>query len=154
KVGIGAALLQRTPEGDERPVLYAHRILHGAEPYYSMTDLEGMAVYEAVKKWFSQYIWGDKFKVYTDHAALLTAFKARELDGSRLGKWINELLEYDFDLIHVHGKDNELADILSRCPKPVSLVQCLSYKLFGKSYVNDDLLQQKVSYDCIKAYPE
>jgi len=57
--GIGAALLQRTPEGDELPILYAHRVFHGAEPYYTTTEKEGLAVLEAIKKWFPQ-IFGVK----------------------------------------------------------------------------------------------
>ncbi|CAG8591515.1 5232_t:CDS:1, partial [Paraglomus occultum] len=151
--GIGAALLQRTPEGDELPIMYAHRVYHGAEPYYCMTDKEALAVREAVKKWFSHYVWGTKFKVYTDHAPLLSAFKNRPLDSIRLGLWIEELTGFDFELIHVPGKDNELADILSRCPNKVTLLQCLFYKR-GRVNIIDNLLQDGLPYDCIMAYPE
>ena len=152
--GIGAALLQRTPEGDELPIMYAHRVFHGAEPYYSTTEKEGLAVLEAIKKWFPQYVWGEKFKVYTDHAALLSAFKNRELDGPRLGKWINKLTEFDFDLVHTPGKDNELADILSRCPKKVSLVKSLLIKLSIEEKENDQDGPGVILNEIAETYPE
>jgi len=151
--GIGAALLQLTPDGDELPIVYAHRIFHGAENSYETTDKEGLAVYEAITKWFPQYIWGTHFKVYTDHAALLGAFKNRPFDSVRLGRWINKLTIYDFELVHVPGKDNELADILSRCPNKVTLLNCLFYKHLGK-VTFDHLLQTGVPYNCVMAYPE
>jgi len=76
-----------------------------------------VAVKDAIKKWFHPYIWGESFKLYTDHQPLLSAFKNRTIDG-RLGKWIYNLSEFDFELIHVQGEDNAMADKLSRCPKP------------------------------------
>ena len=151
---IGTALLQRNPEGDELPIMYAHRVFHGAEPYYSTTEKEGVAVLEAIKKWFPQYVWGEKFKVYTDHAALLSAFKNRELDGPRLGKWINKLTEFDFDLVHTPGKDNELADILSRCPKKVSLVKSLLTKLSIEEKENDQDGPGVILNEIAETYPE
>jgi len=117
KEGIGAALLQLTPEGDELPIMYAHRVYNQPEKYYPITDQEGLAVKEAIKKWFHQYIWGTDFKVYTDHQPLLSAFTNRSIEG-RLGKWIYALSEFNFDMVHVSGKDNELADTLSRTPRP------------------------------------
>ena len=117
KEGIGAVLAQVSPDGGELPIMYAHRVYNEAEKYYPITDQEGLAVKDAIKKWFHPYIWGESFKLYTDHQPLLSAFKNRTIDG-RLGKWIYNLSEFDFELIHVQGEDNAMADKLSRCPKP------------------------------------
>ncbi|CAG8655103.1 2724_t:CDS:2, partial [Paraglomus occultum] len=133
--GISAALLQRTPEGDELPIMYARTKIPGLSgrmlKCYAVPPVARNITFEellrrvrrdaapytykealAVKKWFSHYVWGTIFKVYTDHAPLLSAFKNRQLDNIRLGLWIEELTGFDFELIHVPGKNNELADIL------------------------------------------
>ena len=39
---------------------------------------------------------------------------------SRLQRWAIILAEYDFDLQHIHGKDNVVADCLSRLPCPLT----------------------------------
>jgi predicted aspartyl protease len=70
--GIGA-VLSHICEGDERPVAFASRTLNAAERNYSQTEREGLAVVYGVKK-FHQYIYGLKFKIYTDHKPLLGMF--------------------------------------------------------------------------------
>ena len=136
KIGLGAALLQYTEEGIELPIMYAHRVLNSAEKNYGATDLEGLVVKEAIKEWFRPYVWGQHFKIYTDHQPLLSAFRNRDIDG-RLGGWINELSEFTFTLVHQPGKKNYLADVLSRIP-PQNAHD-------DEEYVHIMLLQFKIS---------
>jgi len=103
---------------------------------YGATDLEGLVVKEAIKEWFRPYVWGQYFKIYTDHQPLLSAFRNRDIDG-RLGGWINELSKFTFTLVHQPGKKNYLADVLSRIP-PQNAHD-------DEEYVHIMLLQFKIS---------
>jgi len=67
-VWLGAVLSQMQ-EGIERPISFASRQLNKAERAYSASELETLAVIWATK-YFRCYLYGKKFLVRTDHAAL------------------------------------------------------------------------------------
>ena len=107
--GLGAVLAQ---EG--RPVAYASRSLSKCERKYTTTEQECLAVVWAVEH-FRGYLEGYKFTVMTDHSSLLWLHRLKEPCG-RLGRWCVRLQQYDFDIVHRKGKENEAPDALSREP--------------------------------------
>ena len=66
----------------------------------------------------------------TDHSSLLWLCNFREPEG-QLVCWLEQLEEYDFDIVHRRGKLHANADTLSRLPcdiresQIVALVACL-----------------------------
>jgi hypothetical protein len=52
--------------------------------------------------------------IYTDHECLKTALQ--NSDKGRIVGWQLQLSEYDFWIIHIKGKENALADGMSRLP--------------------------------------
>jgi len=66
----------------------------------------------AVKK-FRQYIQGAKIFIYTDHMAWKRGVTSTDPSG-RINRWIMELSTHDISIIHIPGKDNVVADALSR----------------------------------------
>ena len=62
--GLGAVLMQHG-----KVVAYASRQLKKHEQNYPIHDLELAAVVMALKMW-RHYLYGAKFKVYTDHKSL------------------------------------------------------------------------------------
>ena len=66
--GFGFALCQ-TQGGRNRAIAYSGRDLNPAERNYSTTEREALAVVEGIKK-FRNYLYGQKFTIYTDHNAL------------------------------------------------------------------------------------
>ena len=63
--GLGA-VLSILRKGNELPVAYFSRQLHGAEAHYSSMELECLAVVFAVKH-FEVYLAGREFELFTDH---------------------------------------------------------------------------------------
>jgi hypothetical protein len=63
------AILSQVRHGEESPVASCSRQLNPAETKYSTTELELLALIFAVKQ-FRCYLYGRRFKVYTDHRAL------------------------------------------------------------------------------------
>ena len=62
-----------------------------------------------------QYLFQPQHKVwiYTDHANLLF-WKNPGEHNRRVARWHAELMEYDFELVHIAGARNGRADALSR----------------------------------------
>ena len=109
--GIGATL-NVLREGKKLPVAYYSKQLQGAQHHYSATELEGLALFRAVH-FFAHYLYGCRFKVLTDHKALVSLLHSRVLN-RRLHGWVLQLLEYDFEVEYRPGRENGDADALSR----------------------------------------
>lgn len=107
-VALGAILCN----DNDRPVSYASRSLNPAEKNYSTIEKELLAIVWAVKK-FRPYLYGRKFKIFTDHRPLIYLFGMKN-PSSRLTKFRLILEEYDFTVEYIKGKNNILADSLSR----------------------------------------
>ena len=109
--GIGATLNVLRGE-KEMPVAFYSKQLQGAQHNYSATELEGLAVFKAIH-YFSHYLFGCRFVVWTDHKALVSFLHSRILN-RRLHGWILKLLQYDFEIKYRPGLENGDADALSR----------------------------------------
>jgi hypothetical protein len=115
KQGLGAVLMQ-----DGGVISYASRKLKKYEELYATHDLELVAVMLAMKLW-RHYLVGRKFELKIDHQSLKHLFTQRDLN-ARKRRWSEFMSEYDFGISYIKGKDNVVADALSRRPCVFSLV--------------------------------
>ena len=106
------AILSQGPVGSDKPIAYASRTLNSAETRYSTTEKELLAIVWAVK-YFRPYLYGNKFKIITDHKPLAWLNSLKDTN-SRLTRWRLRLSEYNFEIIHRSGKSNCNVDALSR----------------------------------------
>lgn len=106
--GLGAVLSNK----DGRPIAYASRSLNKAESNYPTIEKELLAIVWGVKH-FRPYLYGRRFKIYTDHKPLVYLFNLKD-PSSRLLKFRLVLEEYDYEISYVPGKGNAAADALSR----------------------------------------
>ena len=70
-------------------------------------------------EYFKIYLYGKHFIVVTGHRALLFMFKencSNILYNSRLTRWIDRLLPFQFDIEHMPGAKMGLVDYISRNP--------------------------------------
>lgn len=116
--GVGCVLLQNQ-QGVEKPVYFASKRLSSAEKNYSQIDKEGLALVFALKR-FRYFLLGRHFVARTDHKPLIGLFgKGKPVPfnaNSRIQRWALLLSQYDYDLEHKSGKDNVVAEALSRLP--------------------------------------
>eukprot|EP00731_Ephydatia_muelleri_P025384 Em0017g467a len=103
----------------EKPVAYASRRLSKREQQYAAIDKEALAIVFGIIK-FHQYVYGRHFTLQTDHKPLERNLGAhREIPrmvANRLQRWALTLSAYDYELKVVQGKENVVADFLSRLP--------------------------------------
>lgn len=108
---LGAILSQET-KGKDLPIAYASRTLNNSECNYSTIEKELLAIVWATQ-YFRPYLYGKKFKVYTDHKPLQWLFSVKE-PTSKLLRWRLKLEEYDYEVKYKKGKNNQNVDALSR----------------------------------------
>jgi hypothetical protein len=60
------------------------------------------------------FLYGRKFQIVTDHAALKWLITVKNHQCARLTSWVLKLSEYEFDNVHKPGKQHVNADVLSR----------------------------------------
>lgn len=113
QLAVGAALLQEFDEG-KRIIGYFSKKLSSTQRKYSATERECLGVLLAVEN-FRHYIEGSTFTVITDAKSITWLFSLSAANAnSRLLRWALKLQSYDFTLQYRKGKDNILADCLSR----------------------------------------
>ena len=115
RAGLGAALEQRSPTS-WHTVAFASRFLNSNEERYSVNELELLGVVWSVE-YFKYYLFGKSFTIITDHRALLSNMKEHQSKKSyysRLTRWIDRLLPFDFNIEHIPGAKMGLVDYISR----------------------------------------
>lgn len=109
---IGGVLTQVKSDSSERVVCYGSKTLSLAEQKYCVTRKELLAVVYFTHEWRA-YLYGKKFQIWTDHAALKWLKTLKEPQG-QLARWAGQLTTYDFEIHHRKGTCNGNADALSR----------------------------------------
>ncbi|KAK1695315.1 hypothetical protein QYE76_012012 [Lolium multiflorum] len=106
-IGIGGVLMQ---EG--RPIAYFSEKLSGAKLNYPIYDKELYALIRVLEVW-QHYLWPKEFIIHSDHEAL-KYLKAQSTLHKRLAKWVEFIESFPYIIKHKKGKDNIVADALSR----------------------------------------
>ena len=147
---MGAALLQRDDINRLVPIEFASGLLSDTQARYTTTEQEALAVDFGLKK-FRYHIYGYEINIMTDHRPLLSILNSKKLDdySPRMVRLILRVQSYNPKVIFVKGKDNQLADFLSRLG---NLRPSDEVSLVGK--VNNDATEliQLFSFDDLKTH--
>jgi hypothetical protein len=131
-IGIGGVLMQQG-----KPIAYFSEKLGGAQSNYSVYDKELYALVRTLETW-QHYLWPKEFVIHSDHEAL-KYLKGQAKLKRRHGKWVEFIETFPHIVKYKKGKDNVVADALSR--RNVLLNQ-LEVKVLGlenlKEMYNDD----------------
>lgn len=112
-VGLGAVLSQ-LQNGEEKVICYYSKTFSKTERKYCVTRRELLAIISSIKQ-FHHYLYGQFFKVRTDHGALTWLINFKNPEG-QLARWFEFLSTYQFKIEHRAGKAHGNADALSRRP--------------------------------------
>ena len=113
-VGIGGVYTQINDKGEERPVKFLSRKLTLPEKKYDTVSKELLAIVYVLQK-LRKYLLGREFTLYTDSNAVKWLFTKKDLSAKH-SRYVILLQDFPCKVIHISGKRNIIADILSRYP--------------------------------------
>lgn len=132
-------VLQQCIDKEWQPLAFFSRKLNSAQRKYSPYDRELLAIYEAIKH-FRYFVEARHFTVFTDHKPICFAFHQRKDKCSpRQFRYLDFISQFTTDLQHISGKDNVVADALSRIEE---LIQPVDLESLAKSQTTDTELKQ------------
>jgi hypothetical protein len=113
-LAAAGVISQKCPQDNEwHPVAFYSKALQGAETHYEIHDKELLAVILALKEWRAELASLPNFLIITDHKAL-EYFRTKRLLNERQIRWIGLLSQFHYQITYRPGKENAIADILSR----------------------------------------
>ena len=111
-------VLQQQENGGWRPLAFFSRKLTPTEAKYSTFDRELLGTYAAVRH-FRFLLEGRSFHVLTDHKPMVAAMhRVSPPWSARVQRHLAYISEFTTDIRYTPGKDNVVADSLSRPPEP------------------------------------
>ena len=133
--GVGAVLAQQG-----HPIEYFSEKLSPSRQSWSTYEEELYALVRALKQW-EHYLLSKEFVLLTDHFSL--KYLQAQKNISRMhARWISFLQMFDFVIKHQSGKENKVADALSR---KGSLLTLLSSKIIAFKHL-PDLYEEDIDF--------
>jgi hypothetical protein len=126
-IGLGGVLLQ-----ERKPVAYFSEKLSVLVLNYSTYDKELYTLVRCLETWH-HYLWPKEFVIHSDHESLKYIHSQGKLN-HRHAKWVEFIESFSYDIKHKKGKENVIADALSR---RYALLTQLDYKIFGLEIIKD-----------------
>jgi hypothetical protein len=113
--GYGAYLAQKYGAGleherPERPIGFYSQTFTRVQLNWSVPEKEGFGIYSAILH-FEHLLRDRHFILKTDHKNLTFI---KDSGSPKVIRWKLAIQEYDFDIEHIEGKDNTVADFFSR----------------------------------------
>ena len=107
--------------------------------------MELLAIVWAVEH-FKNYVYGLQFKVISDHKALMSVLKpnrGNKTFSSRLTRWVDRLLPFEFEVVHVAGRTLGMADYLSRHPTELEGASLKAEALWNEWFTVNSVISLK-----------
>ena len=123
---VGAVLTQYG-----HPIAFESKKLNPHQRNYPVHDKEMCAIMHALDRW-RPFLLGRHFKVYTDHRSLVYLKTQPNLNQRQL-RWMERAADYDCEILYKPGKENVVADALSRIH--ISALSSLPSNSIRKSFI-------------------
>lgn len=113
-IAVGAVIQQNIENTEIEPLGFYSKKLTDTQKKYSTYDRELLAIFQAIKH-FQYMLEARDFSIFTDHKPLIYMF-SKKLDKTspRQTRQIDYIGQFTTKIIHIAGKDNIVADALSR----------------------------------------
>ncbi|KAK3792624.1 hypothetical protein RRG08_035956 [Elysia crispata] len=148
-VAVGA-VLEQFNKGHWQPLAFFSRQLRKAEIRHSAFDRELLGVYLAIRH-FRFMLEGRNFTIYTDHKPLVHVMaKTTELWSARKQRHLSAISEFSTDIAHVSGKNNIVADCLSRSRTTNAVSLGIDYIAMARAQAASiDVQAYKTAFTCL-----
>jgi predicted aspartyl protease len=111
---VAGTLSQKSKDDEWHPIAFYSKTMDVAEMNYEIHDKEMLALIRGLEEWSGE-LRGVQlpFIAITDHRAL-EYFTTKRLLRPRQARWADLISEYNFKIVYRPGKENVIADALSR----------------------------------------
>lgn len=111
-IAVNGHLVQWNSDGEEILISFASSKLSGAQLSWAAVEKEVYAVIWALKK-FRTWIFGSQLTIFSDFYPL-TFLASSAPKSAKLTRWAIALQQFDLTLQYTRGRENTLADYISR----------------------------------------
>jgi hypothetical protein len=115
-----------------KPIAYFSEKLSGSSLNYSTYDKELYALVRVLETW-QYYLWLKEFVIHSDHESLKHIRGQAKLYKCH-AKWVEFIETFPYIIKHKKGKENIIADALSR---RYSMLSQLDHKIFGLESIKE-----------------
>lgn len=148
-VAYGAVLMQRNG-ATWQPLGFYSKRLSNAQTKYSAYDRELLAIYAGVK-YFRHMLEGRQFAIFTDHKPITFAFQQKvEKFSPRQSRHLDFISQFSTDIRHLSGKENIVADALSRVESLCNMdaiAKSIDFHDLARSQAHDSEVHSFISGD-------
>ena len=110
---VSAVLTQKDEAtGVWRPIAYRSKKMIPRERNLAPTEMECLAIIYGLRR-FHNFLEGQEFDLITDHKALRWLLETKD-PKDKMRRWVAEVNEYDYHVIHRPGRETVVPDALSR----------------------------------------
>ena len=111
--GSGAALEQDQEDSSMKPIAYISSATLGSERHWTLLDLVAGSIGWALKR-LRGYLWGTKFRIFSDHKALESLGKVGN-HNARVQRWLEFFTAFDYTCL-LYTSPSPRDGLLSRMP--------------------------------------
>ena len=115
-----------------KPVAYFSEKLSGPSLNYSTYDKELLALVRTLETW-QHYLWPKDFVIHSDHESLKHIRSQAKLN-RRHARWVEFIESFPYVIKHKKGRENVIADALSR---RYTMLSQLDFKIFGLETIKE-----------------
>ncbi|GFS50531.1 hypothetical protein TNCV_3197241 [Trichonephila clavipes] len=143
------AVLQQLENESWKPIAFYSKKLNETQIRYSTYDRELLGIYLSVKH-FKHLLEGNDFVIYTDHKPLTFSFKQKNEKASPgQQRQLQYISEFNCNIQHVLGKDNVVADALSR----IDSISEIDFEEIAEEQTTDEEFQKLLHNNSLKFKP-
>ncbi|KAM0726712.1 Transposon Ty3-I Gag-Pol polyprotein [Formica fusca] len=133
------AVIQQKVKGEWQPLAFLSKKLSRPQTKYSPYDRELLAIYTAIKH-FRHMLERRRFIIYTDHKPITYAFDQDPLRSSpRQARHLEYIGQFTTDIRHIAGKENVVADTLSRVE---AIEEAVNFEELAEAQAQDAEMQE------------
>lgn len=139
-IAVGG-VVQQLVDNNWQPLGFFSVKLTPAQENYSTYDRELLAAYSSIKH-FRYLLEGREFTLFTDHKPLVYAFQQKlEKASPRQQRHLEFISQFTLEIQHISGKDNIVADALSRLEE-IKISPQIDFESLAKAQESDDELKE------------
>ncbi|QSZ29100.1 hypothetical protein DSL72_003610 [Monilinia vaccinii-corymbosi] len=148
--GVVASVLSQKHGDDWLPVAYFSKTMAAAELNYEVHNKEMLSIVRSFSHWKSELAGSPhQIRVYTNHKALEYFMTTKALN-ARQARWAELLADYHFIIMYRPGKDNPLADALTRRVDELDAQNATKKKNRVQQLIKDGQIDPQIMRDSLQ----